>query len=324
MTDPPRGLAPMMATPGALPRDESAFAFEIKWDGVRAVTEVEADGRVRMHSRNLNDITMRYPETHTVGEALDGRSAVLDGEVVAFDDDGRPSFGALQRRMHVTSPTEVQRLRDEVPVIYFVFDVLWLDGADLTGHSYADRRRVLESLGLDGPSWKTSPSHPGAGTALFEATREQGLEGVVAKRLDSVYEPGKRSRQWLKIKHVRHQDVVIGGWVPGEGGRWGRVGALLTGVYEETATGPLELRYSGRVGTGFSDRDLADWQRWLEPLATAASPFADPVPERHARFVEPRLVGLVAFTEWTAAGTLRHPSFKGRRDDIAPESVRRN
>lgn len=311
----------MMATAGPLPADEQAYGFEIKWDGVRAVMEID-HGDLHMHSRNLNNITARYPEVHGVAAAMAGHRAVLDGEVVAFDDAGRPSFGALQGRMHLAGTADVHRSMASTPVVYFVFDVLWLDGEDLTGRPFAERRAVLDGLGVEGPNWKTSPVHVGEGTALREATIAQRLEGVVAKRLDSVYEPGRRSRAWVKVKNVRHQDVVIGGWLPGAGGREGRIGALLTGYYEGDGAGAV-LRYAGRVGTGFTDKALRDWEAWLAPLARDTSPFADHIPERQARFVEPRLVGLVEFTEWTHNGTMRHPSFKGRRDDIDPASVRR-
>lgn len=323
MTDLPRGLVPMMATAGPLPRDEDAYAFEIKWDGVRAITEIEAGGSIRMHSRNLNDITPRYPEVHGIAQAAGVAGVVLDGEVVAFDETGRPSFGRLQQRMHLGGARDVRQRMVDTPVVYLVFDVLWQDGESLMDRGYRERRDRLEQLALNGPAWRVGPSHAGAGTPLLQATRDQGLEGVVAKRIDSVYEPGRRSKAWVKVKNVRHQDVVIGGWIAGAGGRTGRIGALLTGVYEETDAG-LILRYTGRVGTGFSDRALAEWAEWLAPLARDTSPFADPVPERTAHFVEPRFVGMVEFTEWTSGGTLRHPSFKGRRDDIAPESVRRD
>ena len=313
----------MMATAGRLPRDEEAYAFEIKWDGVRAITEIDASGDLRMHSRRLNDITPRYPEVHGIAAAMAGRGAVLDGEVVAFDDRGRPSFGVLQHRMHLAGASEVRRRMVEIPVVYFVFDVLWLAGTDLTGMPYVERREVLDDLGLAAPSWKVAPCHPGAGTALAEAALAQGLEGIVAKRLDSVYEPGRRSRTWIKIKNVRHQDVVIGGWLPGEGGRSGRIGALLAGYYEDSPGGGLRLRYAGRVGTGFTERALGDWASWLAPLARDTSPFFDRIPEKQAHFVEPELVGVVEFTEWTSGGTMRHPSFKGRRDDMDPQSVRR-
>ena len=308
-------MAPMMATTGSLPRDDERWAFEVKWDGVRAVTYVDG-GTMRMESRNLLDITPRYPELAGLTDALAGRAAVLDGEVVSFDEQGRPSFGRLQHRMHVANAAEVRRRMGEYPVVYLVFDALWLDGERLVTLPYEERRAVLESLGLGGPSWQVPASHRGDGAAMLEASRAQGLEGVVAKLCSSLYEPGRRSRNWLKVKNVNRQEVVIGGWVGGEGSRLGRLGALLVGVYEGDA-----LRFVGKVGTGFTDAMLDDMGRTLAPLARATSPFANPVPFKGAHWVAPELVCDVEFGEWTSTGTLRHPSYKGLRDDKSPRDV---
>jgi bifunctional non-homologous end joining protein LigD len=305
----------MLATTGALPRDDSGWSFEIKWDGVRALTYIDA-GRLRMESRNLADITPRYPELHEVAAAMNGRGVVLDGEVVTFDEAGRPSFGLLQHRMHVADAAEVRRRMLEYPAVYMIFDVLWLDGEPAMGLPYTQRRDLLAGLELTGPSWQVPSHHVGDGEAMSAASRARGLEGVVAKRMAAPYEPGKRSRSWLKIKNVRRQEVVIGGWLPGEGNRSGRLGALLIGVNDETG-----LRFAGKVGTGFSDRMLSEIGALLASLEQSASPFVDKVPWRQARYVRPELVGDVEFTEWTSGGTLRHPSFKGLRDDKTPHQV---
>ena len=305
----------MLATTGDLPRDDSRWAFEIKWDGVRALTYVDGDG-IRMESRNLLDITPRYPELHGLTGAIGRHAAVLDGEVVTFDETGRPSFGLLQHRMHVGGAAEVRRRMVEYPAVYMVFDVLWLDGDDVTRRPYEERRDLLLGLGLSSPSWQTPGHHIGDGPAMSAASREQGLEGVMAKKLGSPYEPGRRSRCWLKVKNVARQEVVVGGWLPGEGNRSGRIGALLVGVHDGTG-----LRFSGKVGTGFSDRTLAELATTFAALATDESPFVDKVPYRKARFLRPELVADVEFTEWTVNGTLRHPSFKGLRDDKRPEDV---
>jgi bifunctional non-homologous end joining protein LigD len=308
-------IAPMMATTASLPRDDEGWAFEVKWDGVRAVTYIDG-GAMRMESRNLLDITPRYPELAGLPDALAGRAAILDGEVVSFDEFGRPSFGRLQHRMHVANAAEVRRRMSEYPVVYLVFDVLWLDGERLVARPYDERRGALESLGLDGPSWQVPLSHRGDGAAMLEASRAQGLEGVVAKLRASVYEPGRRSRNWLKVKNVNRQEVVIGGWVGGEGNRLGRLGALLVGVHEGGA-----LRFVGKVGTGFTDAMLDEMGRTLAPLARDTSPFANKVPFKGAHWVEPELVCDVEFGEWTSTGTLRHPSYKGLRDDKSPRDV---
>ena len=309
------GIAPMLATAGPLPADTAAYAFEIKWDGVRALVHT-AEDRVHVESRKLVDITPRYPEVWPLAEVL-GRDAVLDGEVVAFDEQGRPSFGHLQHRMHITDPRDVARRMERYPATFMAFDLLWLDGRSTMHLPYAERRGALESLGLEHPySWSTPRYHVGDGADLLAAIRAKGMEGIVAKRLDSPYEPGRRSRAWIKVKSKPRQDVVVGGWLPGGGNRSGRVGALLTGYYEGG-----ELVFAGRVGTGFTDRTLEDLARLLTPLARDTSPFAAGALPKEARFVEPRLVVEVEFGEWTAGGTMRHPSYKGLRDDKAPLEV---
>ena len=254
----PERLIPMVARAAdTLPRDPRKWSFEVKWDGVRAIAYVQP-GRLRLESRNLNEITAAYPEVRGLVAALGMHEAVLDGEIVAFDDAGRPSFERLQRRMHVTAPNAVRRLMASTPVVYAMFDLLYLDGHSLIDLPYTERRARLESLELSGPAWRVPAAHPGDGARLLEATRSQGLEGVVAKRLDTRYEPGRRSGAWLKIKNTLRQEMVIGGWIPGEGRRTARIGALLMGVHEDGA-----FRYAGRVGTGFTEKTLDDLRRRL-------------------------------------------------------------
>ena len=195
------------------------------------------------------------------------REAVFDGEIVAFDEAGRPSFGRLQHRMHVTSPAAVRRLAASTPVVYAIFDLLYLDGHSLMSLPYHERRARLEALGLGGPAWRVPTAHPGDGARLLEATRAQGLEGIVAKRLDSSYEPGRRTGAWVKVKHTLRQELVIGGWIPGEGRRAERIGALLMGYNEDGA-----FRYAGRVGTGFTEKTLDDLASRLASAATGHEP----------------------------------------------------
>lgn len=312
----PRGLRPMLATSGELPRDDSRWAYEVKWDGVRTLVAA-VGGRITLTSRNGNDVTGAYPELRGLGAALGSTQVLLDGEVVAFDADGRPDFGRLQSRMHARRPGAA--LLRETPVTLLLFDVLHLDGRSLLQSSYDDRRRELEGLGLAGDHWQVPPAFPGDGTAVLEATRAQGLEGVVAKRRDSRYEPGRRSDCWVKVKHVCRQSAVIAGWKPGEGGRAGRIGSLLLGVQ-----GAAGLVYAGHVGTGFSAATLRDLGTRLDALRRDSSPFATPVPREHARdavWVDPALVCEVEYTAWTRDGRLRHPSYKGLRDDIDPAEV---
>ena len=314
----PERILPMMArASNALPRDEKNWSFEVKWDGVRAIAYVQP-GRLRLESRNLNDITDAYPEVRGLIGALGMHEAVLDGEIVAFDENGRPSFERLQRRMHVSAPAAIRRLQSSMPVMYAIFDALYLDGRSLMELPYRVRRAELESLGLSGPAWRVPAAHPGEGNLLLEATAKQGLEGVVAKRLDSRYEPGRRTGNWLKIKHTLRQELVIGGWIPGEGRRTSRIGALLMGYHEDG-----RFVYAGRVGTGFTEKTLDDLRQRLEPLRRDTSPF-DKAPKlpREAVFVEPHLVAEIELREWTAERIMRAPSFKGLREDKSPSEVR--
>jgi len=311
-------IAPMLARPGALPAQDGRWAYELKWDGVRAVGYVD-DGGLRLMTRNDQDVSAAYPEVAALSASLGGRPCVLDGELVALDDRGVPSFGALQRRMHVRDPGQVRRLVAQVPVTYLLFDLLRLDGADLLDRPWRGRRELLESLELQGPAWSTPPTFLGDGAEVLAASKQQGLEGVVAKRVDAPYEPGRRSDSWIKVKNLRTQEVLIGGWQPGAGRRSGGIGSLLLGV-----PGPSGLEYAGHVGTGFTAAMLADLGDLLRPLGQEASPFATPVPRpqvRDARWVAPRLVGEVVFTEWTSDGRLRHPAWRGLRPDKSPSEV---
>jgi bifunctional non-homologous end joining protein LigD len=315
----PDKIVPMTAQLGKLPRDDERWAFEIKWDGVRAICHSEP-GRMRLHSRNLLDITPRYPELSRLNRALSHHRAVLDGEVVALDAEGKPSFGALQRRMHVSAESTVRRLARETPVTYVIFDLLWLDGHSLMELPYEERRARLAELGLgDGERWRVPDYVVGHGAQLLAATEQQGLEGVIGKRLDSTYEPGRRSQSWVKVKNLYRQEVVIGGWVPGDGRRRDRIGALLAGVHDEEGG----LRHIGRVGTGFTEAELDRLGKLLAPYEREDSPFAPGGPKipRGAVFVEPKFLAEVEFREWTEGGQLRAPSYKGLRDDKPVELV---
>jgi bifunctional non-homologous end joining protein LigD len=313
---PPRDLRPMLAVAGELPRDETGWAFEIKWDGVRALARWEP-GDWSLSSRNGTDLGRQFPELRALGEELAGRDALLDGEIVALDEQGTPSFQQLQRRLGVKSSVAT-RLAREVPATLVIFDVLHVDGESLLELPWAERRARLDALALNGPSWRTPPAHLSDGATLLAAAGELGLEGIMAKQTDSLYRPGKRSQAWRKVKLRRRQEFVIGAWMPGESGRTGSLGSLAVGYYDDAG----DLRYAGRVGSGIGPAEATRLLEQLKPLARKASPFtAGRKAPKGARFVEPRLVCEVEFREWTSVGMLRQPVYLGLREDRDPKEV---
>jgi bifunctional non-homologous end joining protein LigD len=315
----PEGLRPMLATAGTLPARDAGWAYEMKWDGLRALAFLDGDA-VRLVSRTGRDISHAYPELGRMAAAVGVSQAVLDGEIVAFGDGEWPDFEALQQRMNISSAAQARLLVGEVPVSFLAFDLLWLDGKPQVDLPYARRREALDDLRISGGNWQAPPSFMSERGADVQAVSKQHeLEGIMAKRLQSRYEPGRRSQSWLKIKNIRRQEVVIGGWKPGEGGRAGGIGSLLVGVHDAGG-----LIYCGHVGTGFTQQTLGMLARRLEPLQRGTSPFAATVlveDARSARWVEPELVAEIAFGSWTRSGRLRAPSYKGLRDDKDPAEV---
>ncbi|WP_197320110.1 non-homologous end-joining DNA ligase [Saccharomonospora sp. NB11] len=307
----------MLAVPGDVPSGDD-WAYEWKWDGVRAIVGVAGD-EVRVHSRNLRDVTASYPELHAL-TGLTRHRLLLDGELVTLDEAGRPHFGLLQSRMHVHAPTP--RLLRDAPVHYYVFDVLVVDDTDLRELPYHLRRERLAALDLSAPPTVRTPEYytQVSGAELLSVAAEHGLEGVVSKRLDSTYRPGMRSRSWIKTPLRETQEVVVGGWATGEGRRADTLGALLLGAYDADS----DLVYVGHVGTGFTDAALADLLTRLRRHERPSSPFSTPVPRessRHAHWVEPVYVGEVEHRQWTRDGRLRHPSWRGLRPDREPSEV---
>jgi len=310
----------MLATSGTLPISDDGWAYEMKWDGLRALAFVSGR-QIRLASRTGRDITFVYPELAGLGSAVGVDQTVLDGEIVAFGGGAWPDFEALQQRMNISTAAQARALSAQVPVSYLAFDLLWLDGRTLLTEPYSLRRELLESLGLQSGRAQVPPSFVGESGADIQAvSKQQHLEGIMAKRLSSRYEPGRRTTAWRKIKNVHRQEVVIGGWKPGEGGRAGWIGSLLVGVHDEDGA----LIYAGHVGTGFTQQTLRMLGERLAPLRRDASPFASTVPPEDARFarwVEPELVADIEFGAWTKSGRLRAPAYKGLRADKDPAEV---
>ncbi|GAA1918839.1 ATP-dependent DNA ligase [Nocardioides lentus] len=308
-----RTVSPMLASPTKTVPSGAEWLHEVKWDGVRVILEVSG-GAVRTTSRNGNVTTAAWPELAT--SPLGDRDLVLDGEVIALNEAGVPDFRVLQHRMHVRRAAEVARLVRSVPVTLMAFDLLGLDGEDLTAAPLVERRERLAGLDLTGSAWAVPEAYDD-GAMLLEATRAQGLEGVVSKRRASPYRPGVRSPDWLKLAHRHRGTYVVGGWRP-QVGTDDRLAAVLVG--EPTADG---LAYRGRVGSGLSGATARRLQALLEPLAAGRSPFADAVPRVDAtgtRWVEPVVVVDVD-THGAGYDRLRQPSFQGVRDDVAPEDL---
>ncbi|MFD7469021.1 non-homologous end-joining DNA ligase [Streptomyces tendae] len=310
-------IPPMLATPGALPPagQDARWAYETKQDGQRVVVYLPGDGSVLLRARSGQDITAAYPELAPLATALGETPAVLDGEVLALDERGRADFQLLQSRMGLAhAPGRAAHRAAKTPVHLVLFDALHLAGHSLLRLPYTARRERLTDLAPTGPSWSTPAALVGHGEQALRATREHGLEGLVCKRLDSVYEPGVRSRAWIKIRNMHSEDVVVGGWLPGKGRLGGLPGAVLVG---QRAAG--RLRYVGGVGTGWSAGERAELAALLAAAATDVCPF-DPVPRvPGARWVVPRLVGEVRYSTRTREGMLRQPSWLRLRPDLAPE-----
>jgi len=319
----PTSLPPMLAVPASEPPEGEGWAYEFKWDGMRVLVRVEG-GRQRIVSRNGNDVTRSFPELRGFGESLGTHQLVVDGEVVVLGPGGVPSFSRLQHRIHNGSPSAVTRMAAAEPASLVIFDLLHLDGRSLVADSYDDRRSVLEALHIGAPRWAVTPSFTDtSGAAVLRAAVAAGMEGVVAKRRLGPYRPGRRSPDWVKVKYQRTQDVVVGGYTRGNGGRRDDFGALVVGL---PIPGSRKLAYVGKVGTGFSEAERAELRGRLDRSGRATSPFDGDLPAGlvgEATWVTPRLVGEVRFSEWTPDGHLRHPVWRGRRQDVSAAEVRR-
>ena len=322
--DPFPELRPMLSSPAQHAFDDAQWLFEPKWDGVRALAACTDE--TLLISRSGRDISATYPELGRLHERLVALEAILDGEIAATVD-GRPSFERLQSRINLTEAREIERAMAKIPVAYFAFDLLYLDGQSLISRPLSERKKLLDELVVPSEVVQVTTYIEREGLALAQAARAQRLEGIVAKKLASPYRPGKRTREWLKIKEVHDADVVIGGWSPGEGHRDTSFGALLVGAYSDEG-----LRFLGAVGTGFDDRMLGDLTARLASLETAECPFVEGPAGmkaggsgkslRNPRWVRPDLVARVEYREVTAAPRLRAPAFKTVREDKNPLDCR--
>ena len=317
----PKVIHPMLATPTGKAFDDPGWLFEIKWDGYRAVAFIE-DGRVRLVSRNQNDLTAQFPELGNLPQFVKAQRAILDGEIVALDEAGRPSFSLMQQRTGFQPGKRRLAGREGVPVVYYAFDLLYLDGVDLRHVALEQRKQLLQARIENSAVIHFSDHYAEKGLELFEAARQRELEGIVAKRRSSAYEE-KRSRNWLKIKITQRQECVIGGYTPPEGSRE-YFGALVLGLYDSQG----RFIHVGQVGTGFDQKTLKKMFDLLQPLKTKQNPFYGEIGGlRKVQFVRPEIVAEIKFAEWTheteeGGVKLRAPVFMGLRDDKSAEECR--
>jgi bifunctional non-homologous end joining protein LigD len=310
----PPAMLPMLAEGGHEAFDHPDWRFEPKLDGIRTLAYVGTDG-TQLISRTGRDQSERYPELQNLARFVNALQAVIDGEIVAAGPDGRPSFEMLQQRMNLHGAKDIEKARRKIPVVMFAFDLLWLDGKDLTREPVEARRELLEGIVTETGPMRLTVMAEGTGTQLFDAAKELGFEGVVAKRHGSLYVPGRRTKDWRKIKAVNYQDGLILGWTQGTGSREATFGALLLGAYRDG-----ELIWIGQVGSGFDERTGGDLLRKLRELEVPDPPIDDPGLRdiKGARWTKPELVCEVEFLEMTRVGKLRAPVFKGLRPDKAP------
>ena len=313
----PTSITPMLAAVAEKAFDDPTWTFEVKWDGYRAVAFLE-NGSVRLVSRNHNDLTPRYPELRILAEAIKAKNAILDGEVVVLDKEGRSSFSLMQQRTGIRAHGRQAKPNHELPIMYYAFDLLYLDGYDLRRVTLEERKRLLKETLINGELVRFSEDYPEHGNALFQVAKEKGLEGILAKKRNSLYEE-RRSHEWLKIKITQTVDCVIGGYTDPEGSRQ-HFGALVLGLYDKKK----QLIHVGQAGTGFDQTMLKEIFGVLKKIESKATPFTGHVEAKNGHWVKPLRVAEVKFTEWTHGTNegglkLRAPVFRGLREDKDPE-----
>lgn len=315
----PTTIHPMLAESIEKPFDDKDWLFEIKWDGYRAIAFVEG-GKVRLVSRNQNELTGRYPELKDMPDFIQAKTAILDGEVVALDADGRASFSLMQQRTGFRPGGKKAATKADVPVLYYAFDLIYLDGYDWRRVNLEERKKKLREILMPGDSLRYSDHYEEQGKALFEIAREKKLEGILAKRRDSYYEE-RRSRDWLKIKIRHRMACVVGGYTNPEGSR-SHFGSLVLGLYDKQG----RLIHVGQVGSGFDQKLLASLFKTLKKIETKKNPFYGEVEAlRQVSWVKPELVAEIEYAEWTegtntgSGPKLRAPVFLGLRDDKNPK-----
>lgn len=316
-------ILPMKAVTGDLPDADGDWGYEIKWDGMRVIAFCDEDG-VRLTSSNGNNITNTFPELANLSSLAVGfDSIILDGEVVAFGENGLPKFNTLQHRMHVQDRSEATKRSHEVPITFAIFDLLGLNGQDTMGLPLSGRRKLLEDIVEEGSHWRLTDHTKSEPAELLRTVTERGIEGIVAKRLTSTYAEGKRDRAWIKIKPTNRQEFVVAGWIEGQHGLSGSLGSLVLGVMQPDEDGQLQLVPCGTVGSGLTDKGRSWWHSELLDTARAESPFSRSAnyAGRTVRWAAPTNVVEVAFGEWTDDGRLRHPVYLGRRTDKDPAHV---
>ncbi len=316
--EPAPAPSPMLATAAERAFSREGWIFELKYDGIRAMVSVAGDA-IRISGRRGNDETARYPEAQAIRAGIKARQAVVDGELVVLDAGGRPSFERLQQRINVSRETDARRLATEHPVTFVAFDLVQLEGRDLMATELRIRKKTLRETIVNSPHVLFAEHVERDGIALFDEARKSGIEGIVAKRADSLYRPGMRTPEWVKIKSWRSQSCVIVGYTAGRGRRSNQLGALILAIKQND-----HLVHCGQVGTGFNDKTLRDLKEQLAPLIVAKCPLDNtPKTTEPATWVKPELICEVRFSEWTNEGMLRHPAYQKLRPDQTTEDTRR-